>query len=369
MVRFRFGGSVLMRRISVLFFAVVLAVAGCAPQSGGSVPPGTAAAPKVPSGFTLPHAPPAFTPPAPSSITRGNPVRNTSPSAFFNGEASLGNGVYYLALPNGNVFGYYSYLTDPHYIYHFDAGYFYIVDAGDANGGMYMYDFLSRHWWYTSRTFAFPYVYQFVTSSVLYYYPDQNNAGHYTTHPRFFYDFGVNQIMIIPQESPDWTMTDATQTINLTPSGGGSGSVSANGVTIATTWSANNSPGAFSMPSGMATAATHTSPAGFPPITATGVHVVAYLKVSAYPTVTFQQTPAFSITVTSPSTFGGTTCDIYNLQYSNNGTATWSILGLPSEQVSGSNVTFPAVTPPPGNTIDINSPGYGGPGYVGVGCH
>jgi len=36
--------------------------------------------------------------------------------AFFSGEVALGNGVYYLQFPNGNVFGYYAYLSDPHWI-------------------------------------------------------------------------------------------------------------------------------------------------------------------------------------------------------------------------------------------------------------
>ncbi len=41
---------------------------------------------------------------------------------FLTGEAALGNGVYYLSFSNGNYFGYYSYLADSHYIYHFDLG-------------------------------------------------------------------------------------------------------------------------------------------------------------------------------------------------------------------------------------------------------
>ena len=36
--------------------------------------------------------------------------------AFFANEASVGNGVYYLQLPSGGVFGYYSYLSDPNYL-------------------------------------------------------------------------------------------------------------------------------------------------------------------------------------------------------------------------------------------------------------
>ena len=124
---------------------------------------------------------------------------NTTHPSFFSGEVALSNGVYYLQLPNGNIFGYYSYIpSDNHYIYHFDAGYFYTIDAGDANGGVYLYDFSSSHWWYTSRTFPFPYVYDFSLNALLYYYPDANSAGHYTTNPRYFYNFATNAIVTMP---------------------------------------------------------------------------------------------------------------------------------------------------------------------------
>ena len=63
--------------------------------------------------------------------------------AFFTGEVALGNGVYYLQFPNGTPFGYYSYLSDPHYIYHFDLGYEYIFQANDGQGGHFLYDFAS----------------------------------------------------------------------------------------------------------------------------------------------------------------------------------------------------------------------------------
>jgi predicted lipoprotein with Yx(FWY)xxD motif len=106
--------------------------------------------------------------------------------------------VYYLALPNGNPFGYYSYLTDSNYIFHFDAGYEYVVDANDGSGGVYLYDFTSGHWWYTGRSYPFPYVYDFALSAFLYYYPDTNNAGHYTTNSRYFYNFTASAIISMP---------------------------------------------------------------------------------------------------------------------------------------------------------------------------
>ena len=95
--------------------------------------------------------------------------------AFFSGEVSLGNSVYYLQFPNGTPFGYYSYLTDPRWIYHFDMGYEYWFDANDGHSGIFFYDFS--------------------LNSVLYYYPDPNNPGHYTTNPRYFYNFATGQII------------------------------------------------------------------------------------------------------------------------------------------------------------------------------
>ena len=116
--------------------------------------------------------------------------------AFFTGEVALSNGVYYLALSNGNVFGYYGYLSDPRYIYHFDLGYEYLFDAGDGKGGVYFYDFKSGDFFYSSPAFPFPFLYDFALKAVLYYYPDPNNVGHYNTNGvRYFYNFATGQII------------------------------------------------------------------------------------------------------------------------------------------------------------------------------
>ena len=121
---------------------------------------------------------------------------NTHP-AYFTGEVALNNGVYYLAFPNGDYFGYYSYLTDPHYLYHFDLGYEYLFDAADGKSGVYLYDFASDTFFYTSPTFPFPYLYDFTLNTVLYYYPSPNNPGHYNTDGyRFFYRFDNGQIIV-----------------------------------------------------------------------------------------------------------------------------------------------------------------------------
>ncbi len=126
------------------------------------------------------------------------PTATATPSlhpAFFSGEVSLGNSVYYLQFPNGTPFGYYSYLTDPRWIYHFDMGYEYWFDANDGHSGIFFYDFASNHFFYTSPTFPFPYLYDFSLNTVLYYFPDPNRPGHYTTNPRYFYNFATGQII------------------------------------------------------------------------------------------------------------------------------------------------------------------------------
>ena len=196
-----------MRRISFGLFFCALAMTGCAPGAHGSSVPAARSAQgalAVPQAISraVPPPPPNFVPKLPSSTTLStSSVRHPSgaaQAAFFSGAAALSNGVYYLALPGGNVFGYYSYLSDPNFIYHFDMGYEYVVDAADGQGGVYLYDFASSHWMYTSRTYEFPYVYDFYLSSVLYYYPNAQDATHYTASPRYFYDFAVSQVIQLP---------------------------------------------------------------------------------------------------------------------------------------------------------------------------
>jgi len=114
---------------------------------------------------------------------------------FFNGETALGGGWYYLQFSNGTPFGYYSYLGDPRFIYHFDMGYEYWFDANDGHSGIFFYDFMSNHFFYTSPSFPFPYLYDFSLNTILYYYPDLQRPGHYTTNPRYFYDFATHQII------------------------------------------------------------------------------------------------------------------------------------------------------------------------------
>ena len=117
------------------------------------------------------------------------------PPAFFNGEISLGSGVYYLQFPNGNLFGYYNFPGFP-ILYHYDMGFESFIDAMDGNAGAYLYDFSSGHWFYTSPA-LFPYLYDFSLNAWLYYFPSTTNPGHYTTNPRYFSNLKTGKIIMM----------------------------------------------------------------------------------------------------------------------------------------------------------------------------
>jgi hypothetical protein len=191
----------------VLLLVMLIAAAGCARSFGTTPVAAGRAVEAVPSfrvpakiAFGVPRRP-EFATPAEPSLTRRAPLAAAAHAGFFAGEVLLSNGVYYLQLPNGNPFGYYAYLPDQNYIYHFDTAYEYVFDANDGQGGVYLYDFASLHWWYTSRTFPFPYLYDFSLNALLYYYPDAS-PGRYTHDPRWFFNFGTNQIIALPDPAP-----------------------------------------------------------------------------------------------------------------------------------------------------------------------
>ena len=121
-------------------------------------------------------------------------------AAFFNGQEVVADGFYCLVFPNGNIFGYFNPAGDGYsfpYFFHADLGFEYFIDAKDSQGGAYLYDFASSDFFYTSPTFAFPYLYDFNLNSVVYYYPDPNNPGHYNTDGyRFFYVFNTGQTIV-----------------------------------------------------------------------------------------------------------------------------------------------------------------------------
>lgn len=113
--------------------------------------------------------------------------------SFFTGQDSLGSGVYYLQFANSNLFGYYNLAGFP-IIYHYDLGFEATIDGG--NGAVYMYDFTSAHWWYTS-TALFPYLYDFTLNAWIYYFPSTTTPGHYTTNPRYFSNLTTGKIIMM----------------------------------------------------------------------------------------------------------------------------------------------------------------------------
>ena len=116
--------------------------------------------------------------------------------AFFSGAQAAGNGVSYLQFPNGRPFGYFSFLSDANYLYHFDLGYEFAFDATDGKSGVYLYDFKSGGFFYTSPSFPFPYLYDFNLNSVVYYFPDPSNPQRYNTNGvRYFYVFSTGQVI------------------------------------------------------------------------------------------------------------------------------------------------------------------------------
>ena len=125
------------------------------------------------------------------------PVATPTHPSFFTGEVALSEGVFYLGFANHNIFGYYTYLSDPHFIYHYDLGFEYVFDAADGHSGVYFYDFKSGDFFYTSPTFGFPYLYDFNLKTALYYYPDPVNPGRYNTDGiRYFYRFDTGTIIV-----------------------------------------------------------------------------------------------------------------------------------------------------------------------------
>ncbi len=121
-------------------------------------------------------------------------IVSTQVAPFFGGAAALENGYYYLKFADGVPFGYYNLDFKP-YVYHLDLGFEYPFDALDGKTGIYLYDFTSNTFWYTSSS-LFPYLYDFTLNTFLYYYPDPTRADHYNTDGvRYFYNFATGKII------------------------------------------------------------------------------------------------------------------------------------------------------------------------------
>jgi uncharacterized repeat protein (TIGR01451 family) len=128
---------------------------------------------------------------AATPVNQSFQVTASAQAAFFSGQVSLSNGVYFLQFSNGKAFGYYTYLTSS-IIYHYDMGYEAFVPAASGSDA-YLYDFATGHWFYTSQAF-FPYLYDFTLKTWIYYFPNTTSPGYYTTGPRYFSNLTTGQI-------------------------------------------------------------------------------------------------------------------------------------------------------------------------------
>jgi C1A family cysteine protease/sugar lactone lactonase YvrE len=125
-----------------------------------------------------------------ANATDSTTITQAGPPAFFTGEVSLSNGVYYLQFPDGSLFGYYTHIAGG-WIYHFDMGYVYVSPGNGSD--VYLWDLSSGHWWFTNSG-TFPYLYDCTLKAWIYYFPATTNAGHYTTNPRYFVNMTTGQI-------------------------------------------------------------------------------------------------------------------------------------------------------------------------------
>jgi hypothetical protein len=116
---------------------------------------------------------------------------------FFTGQQSLSGTVDFLQFQDGTPFGYYGFLqgsasSADAWLYHFDLGYEYVTTGG-TSGSIYLYDLATGHWWYSSSS-LFPYLYDFTLNAWLYYFPNTQSPGHYTTNPRSFSNLTTGKI-------------------------------------------------------------------------------------------------------------------------------------------------------------------------------
>ena len=59
---------------------------------------------------------------------------------------------------------------------------------------MYLYDFASGHFGGTPDSSLFPYLYDFTLNAWIYYFPNTQNPGHYSSNPRYFSNLTTGQI-------------------------------------------------------------------------------------------------------------------------------------------------------------------------------
>jgi uncharacterized repeat protein (TIGR01451 family) len=119
---------------------------------------------------------------SPGANATNSATVTASAPAFFAGSVNGGGGFEFLQFPDGIDFGYYAFVGGG-WLYHLDMGYESVV-AGPGTG-VYFWDLASGHWFYTDAA-TFPYLFDFTLNAWLYYFPDTQSPGRYTTNPRYF---------------------------------------------------------------------------------------------------------------------------------------------------------------------------------------
>jgi hypothetical protein len=169
--------------------------------------------------------------------------------------------------------------------------------------------------------------------------------------------------------SLSFTFASAGGSANISPGASGSGTLTSGaavgGVTISSTWGANNATSTVAMTAQVATGngdITPNSPTAFPPFATTqvvdnngnpisGYTLIDYLKVTATPVTTFTQTPAIVVSGAAGAS-GKSTCSYFSLGGSTSAPQ-WQ-QAVPGT-ISGTTVTIAAQTLTGGATIGNGS--------------
>jgi hypothetical protein len=125
----------------------------------------------------------------PSRPVTTSQVFSTPNTTFIVSVADLFNGTIVGAnLKLSPWYGYYLYGSYP-LVYEYNLGYQYVYDAG--GGAVYLYDYRSGHFWYTSPSY-FPFLYDYSLGTFLYYYQGNGN-------PRYFQDYATTPSHVISE--------------------------------------------------------------------------------------------------------------------------------------------------------------------------
>jgi hypothetical protein len=168
-----------------------------------------------------------------------------------------------------------------------------------------------------------------------------------------------------PSSTPRFGAFHGSTTTTTFTSSGGTQSLSAyRGYSITATWGVNNATTSFTV---TVTDATDGAPVDidnpFTPWPGPGTGFL-YLDIvnNGSQDVTFNATPAITITSTNSPAYPGTSCN-FIVYSSNGGTNSWQIISTSPVTPSGGTLSFPAYTLGGGNTVDLQPGVHQYPGF------